>query len=270
MPIEEVILALKGFAGAYGKVAENLLPSSSHELRISAVEKSSFDLAILAWIASSQGNETLSVLKTAGSAAKYVFSIVAKIIDVKKHTKSKPYQIAVEGSNNTTIIINNDGGKMEFPREALEILTSKLVDTDLARIASPLSDNLIINAELTATDEQGSLEANIASTDKEYFVVPESEETGNPAEISGTLVSLNKETLRGTFKRTDGLKIPYRYIGENPQGFWASFSHKGAVRVSCIAYFDENLELKRLEIQQVIRLQGELTLSPPEAPQAPQ
>jgi hypothetical protein len=34
MPIEEVILALKGFAGAYGKVAENLLPSSSHELRI--------------------------------------------------------------------------------------------------------------------------------------------------------------------------------------------------------------------------------------------
>jgi hypothetical protein len=29
MPIEEVVIALQGFAGAYGKVADHLIPSSA-------------------------------------------------------------------------------------------------------------------------------------------------------------------------------------------------------------------------------------------------
>lgn len=60
MPIEEVMSALQGFSGAYGKVASLLLPESQHQLRIAAVKPGSFDLSIVAWITSSQGAEALA------------------------------------------------------------------------------------------------------------------------------------------------------------------------------------------------------------------
>ena len=45
MPVDDVILALKGFAGAYGKVADRLLPESTHELRVSSINSLTFRLA---------------------------------------------------------------------------------------------------------------------------------------------------------------------------------------------------------------------------------
>ena len=55
MPISEVVSALQGFSGAYGKIASSLMPDSSHELRVTAVKEGSFDLSIAAWIVSGHG-----------------------------------------------------------------------------------------------------------------------------------------------------------------------------------------------------------------------
>ncbi len=51
LPLDEVVGALQGFSGAYGKVSrlrggEEL----EHQLRVSAVERGSFELVILAWL----------------------------------------------------------------------------------------------------------------------------------------------------------------------------------------------------------------------------
>ncbi|HTW44854.1 MAG TPA: hypothetical protein VMD58_04865 [Acidobacteriaceae bacterium] len=265
MPIEEVVLALKGFAGAYGKVADELLPNSSHELRVSSIDKASFHLSILAWVGVSQVSGALDNLEKVSSAAKYVFSIVGRLVDAKKHLRGKHYEIKVEGSNHTVILINNEGGAMEFPKEAIPLLQAKTVDPDLEKIASPLEGEVVSSASMIAADANEILETTILSEEKELFSDPKIPESSNEVQISGTFISANKESLRGIFKRMDGHKIPYKFIGEDPQSLHSSFSHWGTVRVSATAFFDESLELKRLEIKSIVQLQPKLNFPAPES-----
>jgi hypothetical protein len=127
-----------------------------------------------------------------------------------------------------------------------------------AKIASPLSEGMIDSTDITARDAEGVMESSIDVNQKLYFVSESSTETTAATEIEGTLISLNKETLRGTFKKIDGGKVPYHYSGGTPDLFYSAFSHRGIVRVSCIAHFDETLTVKRLEISRVLRLQDDL------------
>jgi hypothetical protein len=74
--------------------------------------------------------------------------------------------------------------------------------------------------------------------------------------MEGRLVSLNKETNRGTFKLSKTDSVPYHYIGKEKESFHADFSYKGPVRATCVAHYDENKELINIEIKSVERLQG--------------
>jgi hypothetical protein len=106
------------------------------------------------------------------------------------------------------------------------------------------------------------LSRSIDADEKEAFAQPETSVTSQDAELNGTLISLNKESMKGTFKRSDGKKIPYHFIGDKEDLFFSGFTYKGLVRIAGTAHFDENLELKRLEIARVIRLQTELGFDP--------
>lgn len=141
------------------------------------------------------------------------------------------------------------------------ILQGKTVESDLEKIAAPLDREVISSADLIVTDEPEILEASISSNDKEFFSVPESEKTRSEVEVAGTIISADKETQQGVFKRLDGVKVRYKFVGKDSQSFYSSFSHKGVVRVFATAIFDENLELRRLEIARVVRLQPESNLS---------
>lgn len=44
MDIADVVEALQGFSGAYGKVASEVMPDATHQLRVGAIEKNSFDV----------------------------------------------------------------------------------------------------------------------------------------------------------------------------------------------------------------------------------
>lgn len=258
MPISDVITALQGFAGAYGKAANELLPSSTHELKVSAINEGSFELAILAWIGVAQAEQTFEAMRSIVKGARWVFGVVRDVIEAKKHIRSGPYTVSVTGDHNTTVVINAEGASLPLAPEALRLLQSKLLDVDLGKIASPLSEGMIDTAEITARDTEGTLESTISVSEKLYFAHESSGETSAETEIDGTLISLNKETFRGTFKKGDSVKVPYHFTGEGRELFISSFSHRGIVRVSCIAHFDETLTVKHLDITRVIRLQPEL------------
>lgn len=88
MPIDDVVEALKGFAGAYGKIATRVSPEVKHQLRVSAVRTGSFDLVILAWIAAlGVASTDLQSLKPVADVALWVFRILKGVISAKKHTK---------------------------------------------------------------------------------------------------------------------------------------------------------------------------------------
>jgi hypothetical protein len=258
MPVDEVIDALQGFSGAYGKVASRMSAQARYELRVSAITPGSFDMLILAAVYLAQNQDQLKALEAFGHVAKYVFGLIANVIRAKKHTKGLPYNVAVKGDGNTTVLINADNVDMTIPPEAIDLFREKLLDSDLNKIVAPLRPGSIESAEITADDGSGEpIEASINSEEREFFR-PISLESSKEIEIVGTLVSLNKETSRGTFKFGNNASVRYHYVGDNPDSFHADFAYKGPVRVTCTAHFDENLTPVQLDIKSVKRLQPEL------------
>ena len=260
MAVEEVAEALQGFSGAFGKIASRVTPDATHQLRISAINQSSFEMLISAWISASPSGQ-LQTLQSATNAAKFVFSLMMDIIRLKKHTKNQPYTVSVKGAGNTVFVISGDNNQLEVPVPAFEIFKEKLIDANLNKIVSPLQAQSIDSAELKATDEEGNiLEASIGSGERDYFRPDATIETTRETEVIGRLVSLNKENSRGTFKLGNDLSVRYHFIGLDKDSFHSDFAYKGPVRASVMATFDENLVPTHFDIMSVHRLQRELPL----------
>ena len=255
MPIEDVVDALQGFSGAYGKVATQIDPNHVHQLKVTAIRHHSFDV----WIVAGMFVATqLKDLETITDAAKFVFRTVAHVISLKKHTRGKPYQVSVTGNNNNVLVLNADGAELAVPLDAFGIFKDRLLDADLNKIASPLRENSVDEADLIADEGTAQeLEAKITSSERDYFRPDSTTIQIRDLDLVGTLVSLNKESNRGTFKLAAG-NVPYHYIGDTPEMFHSQFAHEGPVRAACKAEFDENGAIQRVDIIAAQLLQADL------------
>jgi hypothetical protein len=72
-------------------------PEATHQLRISAINQSSFRMLISAWIAMSTSGQ-FQAFESSTNAAKFVFSLMMDIIRLKKHTKNQPHSVSVPGN----------------------------------------------------------------------------------------------------------------------------------------------------------------------------
>src|SRR5436190_20385774 len=106
MEISDVIAALQGFSGAYGKVANDVNPDASYQLKVVALKQNSFDVFIVALMGLAQHAEVIKEIETLTDAARYVFKLIVEVVGIKKHTKGKPFEISVKGNNNPVTIIN--------------------------------------------------------------------------------------------------------------------------------------------------------------------
>ena len=258
MPLAEVVSALQGFAGAYGKVANTIAPESTHELRVTAVKQSSFELHILAWLTSQQGTTALHALEDVGKAAATVFGIIKGYIEVKKFLKGDGYDISV-GDGNTRLVVRRVGESKEVPREVIDLLRSRTLEADLKKVVAPLEEGHVDQAEITATDEHSTQEVTVRSDEKGFFE-PSVSETRESVDLIGTLVSNNKETLRGTFEQSDGTRFPYHYTGPSPEQFQSTYAYRGAVRVAGVLTVRADGVPKGIEVTHATRQQGELDL----------
>jgi hypothetical protein len=197
--------------------------------------------------------------------ATLIVTIIIRLIEIKKATKGKPpANVEVNGNDNTVIITTaGDNTKMVVSRHVWELYNSKAIDTELGKIAAPLREGKIDAVSLGAKDRSGSLEpVTITSSEKGFFQHEDvTTTTSKPLELDGRLVSLNKDSNRGTFQMQNGKSVRYHFKGADENKFYTDFSRKGAVRVECIASFDDNLELKGIEITSSQKLQADLDFS---------
>lgn len=84
MPVDDVVDALQGFAGAYGKVAAQVDPTHVHQIKVTAIKKHSFDVLLLAGMFLA---DKIKELEPAIDATKFVLRTIIDIINIKKHTK---------------------------------------------------------------------------------------------------------------------------------------------------------------------------------------
>jgi hypothetical protein len=268
MAIDEVIEALGGFSGAYGKVASSVDSSSQHQLRVSAVEVGSFELQIFAVVTLPylvQYADKIEAVHKIADAAKYVFGLVTGVMKAKKHIQGRHYETKLEGNNNTLVVVNADKIEMAIPPAVMDLIASRLIDGDLKKIAEPLEPERIEAVDVTAEDDSGqSIGESINTNEKDYFAVTPSEVRVEETEVIGKLISLNKERNKGTLKLRNNVNVPYRFVGEDREQFHADFSHKGEVKIRGIAELSgEDLSVLRIDIKSVHPIQERLQLPAP-------
>jgi hypothetical protein len=261
MPAEDVISALQGFAGAYSKIAAQSDPDTQHQLRVVAIKTSSFTLAIgaVVLIVASDPGAQLKTIEMVREVTSWIVKTIGLFIDVKRISKGKPLNVNVGGKNNTVLIIGADNSStVSLEPDQFKLLESRMLDGDLDRIAAPLRQNSVDRVELSISDEKVPI-AEISSEERDYFRREETiTTTTKETELTGMLVSLNKESNQGTFRLVDGRPVHYRYSGPDALRFHHDFADKGLVRVSCTASLDESLNPKRLDITALEHLQGSL------------
>jgi hypothetical protein len=157
MDIEEVIEALQGFAGAYGKVANELdAPEAAHQVKVIGFDKGSFEVYLAAGISllSQDGSPVRTFLNLVDSA-KIIFEIIGNVILAKKETKGrKDYKVEVKGDGNL-VLISGDNAPIVIGPQAFDIFKRGLIDRDLSKIVDPLLPERVDSAELIAEPEEG-------------------------------------------------------------------------------------------------------------------
>jgi len=262
MNVDDVIRALQGFSGAYIKISSWIAPDARQELKVTAIKNESFDLIVLAGLYLASTGDLFEKIDASINVAKFAFGLFADVIGLKKHTKQLPYTARVDGDGNNVTIINAENVTMTVPLPAFEMYREKLLDNDLAKITNPLSQGRITEAELREEAEEG-IGVTINNGEREYFT-PESEVTTiKEQEVTGTLVSLNKKSNRGTFEFGNGHTARYLFVGDDKDAFHRDFAHKGPVKVTADIEFDENLTPMYLAIKRVSPSQMRLGLPEP-------
>jgi len=125
MDIDEVVAALQGFSSAYGKVVAEVAPESRHQLKVTALRESSFDVIIAATIIISQAGDTFEIAKSIVNAAKYTFRLITEVVTLKKHTRSEQYVTRVDGTRGDVTVINAEKVEINVSLPAFEIYRSK-------------------------------------------------------------------------------------------------------------------------------------------------
>jgi hypothetical protein len=100
MPIEDVISALRGFSNAYGKIASEQDPNGQHQIRVAAINRSSFAVAIIAWAV-----ENKAMVIASAPIATAIITLIIKLIELKKASKGQtPTLLTINGDNNTVTL----------------------------------------------------------------------------------------------------------------------------------------------------------------------
>lgn len=260
MSLEDIVPVLQGFASAYGKLAAQQGISLNHRIRITGVQKGSADILLEVWDALGKMAEPLTSLSVLGTTAIAIVGAIIGVVRLKKHVKNKPFKEKI-ASNNSIEVQNSENVVINMPIAVYEIYKTQLIDSDLAKIAKPLQKGHIDAAEIVAdVGSQNPVRERIEAEDRQYLdseitTVTTTRETW----IDGQLNSLTKSTNSGYLYLTDGSRVFYEYVGDNPQHLHAVFgTYSGPVRVYGMAHMDENLKPVRLEITDVQKAQGEL------------
>lgn len=149
MPIDDVITALQGFANAYGKMAAAHDPRGQHEIRVAAINRSSFAVCFLAWVAEHQQ----IVIGIAVPVTVGVIKAIVELIKIKKTMQGQePASVKIDGNNNTVILTTAEGNtSIVVPVQVYEVYKSKELDGELSKLVSPLKEGSVETLSLSAT-----------------------------------------------------------------------------------------------------------------------
>ncbi len=241
MSANEVIEVVTGVNRAFSILAHERDLGDQYELRLKDVDHASFHLLFEA-IAYVKTNPVAATVEIAGaglawkaitdtvSGAYKVITDLGALISAKKKTKGERVARIPAEFTDGEVQLSTPDGAFVLTRDQYELLLSQRVDRQLSQMVSPLAPKRIDRFQMLRSEvELATVDAN----QRDYFdyrEVLEGQSTEG-TEIIGTLNSLTKTSLRGTFYTMDGIHVPYRYTGGDIAQLLRGFATREPLRV---------------------------------------
>ena len=241
MSARDLAEVLDGAAKAFSIVAHERGLGDQYELRVTDVEHASFHLLFEA-VAYAKANPAAATAITAGAAvvlnavtnvvsgAYKVITDIGKLIDARKKLKGRRISTVPATFPDGEVHLVVFGDLLVLSKEQYELLLSQRVDRQLSQIVSPLEANRVDRFDM---QRSGTELATVAAPQRDYFDYFEvtEEKSREGTEIVGTLNSLTKNTLKGTFYTSEGIHVPYHYSGGDIAELLRGFSARELLKV---------------------------------------
>ncbi len=265
MNVRQVADVLNGVTRAFSTISHEHEYGDTYELRFRDVEHASFHLLFQA-IAFAKANPAAASAIVAGAAiglealnksvsgAYKVITDIGAMLNAKKKLKGQRVALTPAAFPNGEVQLETLDGLVLLTKEQYELLLSRRVDRQLAQIVSPLQPNRVDSFEMRRSGQEL---ASVDAVQRSFFDFQEvsEERSREGTELIGTLNSLTKTSLRGTFYTSDGVHVPYRYIGGDINLLLRGFASRELLRVrGRIKYGNDNIptlvEVRDIELLQ--------------------
>ncbi len=241
MDARELAEVLTGLSRAFSTVANEADLGDRCQLRVKDIEANSFHL-ILEAMEYAKANPaaataliagaavTLQTMQAAVSGAYRVVTDIARMIDAKKRAKGKRVALLPAEFEDGQVTLTLPDDLIVLTREQYELLLSQRIDRQLSQIVSPLEPNRIESFEI---QRSRTALVRVEARQKDYFDYIEvtEEKSKEGTQIVGILNSLSKNNLRGTFYTSDGVHVPYKYVGGDVGKLLSGFTARELLRV---------------------------------------
>ena len=268
MSAREVAEVVAGLTRAFSTVSDERDLGDQYEVRLKDVDHSSFHLIFEA-VTFAKANPAAATAISAGAAvllnavsnvtsgAYKVITDIGVMLEAKKTLKGQRMATLPTVFSDGEIEVSAPEGLIVLTKEQYELLLSQRVDRQFSQIVSPLKPERVERFQMRRSN------VDLASVDagqRTYFDHQEitEEKTKEGTEITGTLNSLTKTNLRGTFYTSDGIHVPYRYVGNDINLLFRGFSVREPLKVlGRIRYGSDGIPTS-VEVQDIEFLQRNL------------
>lgn len=265
MDARELAEVLTGLSRAFSAIAYEADLGDKYQVRVKDIEANSFHLIFEA-IEFTKSNPAAAGVIVAGagvlvkattsavSGAYRVLTDIAKLIDAKKRTKGARVATLETAFDDGQVIIAVLEDLIILTKEQYQLLLSQRVDRQLSQIISPLEPQKIDSFQIRRSKTEL---VRVEATQRNYFdyVEVREERSKEGTQIVGTLNSLTKSNLRGTLYTTDGVHVPYKYVGGDVAQLFRGFTAREPLRVYGKVKYGSDGVPRYVEVQDMELLQ---------------
>jgi len=255
-PLEDMVDALVGFAGAYGKVARHYqTPESGHRIRVVGLQQGSARILVdvIEWTTKNPaaagvlvagGGVAVTAAGMLGTAGYKIIKDIAGVIRGKTALHGQSITNNSYSFVNSKIILQG----VELTPTQLEYLQSRELDPDLDKLTRPLEEGRSAKEFKLRTGKQEL--ARVTAEERQYFEHFESDFTTTRDDVwlEGTLNSHSKRSNRGIFITVGGKHLRYHYVSDDLQPLLRAYAYNGVVRTLGRVTFDTNLDPQAIGI----------------------
>ena len=233
MDINDAIVVLQGFQGAYSRIANTINPALEHRLTVTAVEQGSIEFVLEAIAENPEAVAAALEVARSDPAVKTLRTLF-DLIRLKLHVRGATASVRAKGNN--IEFNNNDSGTMVVTQDVNNFYVNGTVNVHIEKLTRPLNRDGIDAAVYSAQPHGGNAFSQRVDAQDRVFLDADTSAVSERMEdeLIVTFATLTKKTNKGYLYMSDDKRVPFQYVGDDTIRLHAVFgTYNGHVKAKC-------------------------------------